>query len=90
MADEDFRNMIERGYSMMNVGILYYMPDHHFIVQEFYWQTLDLAPRYNRVRQFLDYWRSNIEAVIKEVRIQETSKLTPGRWRRVDDILRLN
>jgi uncharacterized protein Usg len=53
------------------VGVRYYIPDYTNILNEFYWQTEDFIPDIPRVHQFLDYWKNNIEATIKEVIVSE-------------------
>ena len=54
------------------VNVLYWMPDHHNILQEFMWECSDVVPEYPRVHKFLNYWHLNIDAVINEVRIAHT------------------
>lgn len=53
------------------VGVRYYIPDYTNILNEFYWQTEDFIPDIPRVHQFLDFWKNNIEATIKEVVVSE-------------------
>ena len=72
-------NIIRLDYSLVTVRIIYFMPDYHSIIQEYVWQTLDLRPRYPRVQRFLDHWRREIDAVIKEVAICESPG--PSDWR---------
>lgn len=59
---------------MVLVGVRYYVPDYTNILNEFYWQTEDVIPDIPRVHQFLEYWRKNIEATIKEVEVSTASK----------------
>ena len=73
-------NIIRLDYSLVTVRILYFMPDYHCIVQEFSWQTLDLSPRYPRIQRFLDYWRREIDAVIKEITISDSER-SAREWR---------
>jgi uncharacterized protein Usg len=54
--------------SIVTVQVLYFIPGYS-LLNEFLWQTLDTRPRYPRVHSFLDYWRREIDAVIKEVTI---------------------
>jgi uncharacterized protein Usg len=54
------------------VGITYYMPDYSHLIQTFHWQTEDIVPHIPRVHKFLDYWKRNIEAVIKEVQVSSS------------------
>ena len=54
------------------VDILYWMPDHDSILQQFVWQTMDVRPKYPRLHRFLNYWHNNIDAVISEVKILDS------------------
>ena len=67
--------MILRRKSIVTVDILYWMPDYTNVLQEFVWQTSDIAPEYPRVHRFLNYWQENIEAVISEVRIADAETI---------------
>lgn len=51
------------------VGIIYYMPDYQSLLNEFYCQFDDVVPDIPRVHEFLNYWKNNIDAVIKEVKV---------------------
>jgi uncharacterized protein Usg len=73
-----------KGWSLATAEVLYYMPDHPSVLQSFVWQTLDLAPRYPRIHQFLDYWRREIEAVIHSVRLATGETLAPPRLEAAD------
>ncbi len=57
------------GAKLLTAEILYYMPDHPKLLQTYLWQTLDVAPKYPRLHQFLDHWRREIEAVIHTVEV---------------------
>ena len=59
--------------SLVTVDILYYMPDYTDIVQQFVWQTNDITPDLPRVHKFLNFWKSDIDAVIKEVSVAYTN-----------------
>jgi uncharacterized protein Usg len=49
------------------IDIHYYLPDYCHIIQSFVWQTEDNIPELPRVHKFLNYWKINIQAKIKEV-----------------------
>ena len=69
---------------IVTVDILYYMPDHSSILQEFIWQTEDIVPEIPRVHMFLNYWKNNIEATINRVFIMD--KFNPN-WRAIHEIV---
>jgi uncharacterized protein Usg len=66
--DEDFIKSL-RGYEYTLIKVYYYVPDYNSIINEFSWQTLDIPPCFPRIHSFLNYWQSNIEAVIKEIEL---------------------
>ncbi len=66
------------GWSLTTAEVLYYMPDHPALLQTFVWQTLDLAPSYPRIHQFLEFWRREIDAVIHSVQLATGETLAPA------------
>jgi len=70
-----------RGRRLTTAEIVYHMPDHPGLLQEFLWQTLDQAPDYPRIQQFLDFWRREIDAVIHSVRVSHAGLVSPARLR---------
>ena len=68
-----------RGERLTTTQVLYYMPDSPSLLQEFVWQTLDLAPEYPRIHRFLDFWRREIDAVIHSVTVGSAGLVTPAR-----------
>lgn len=87
--DPDFLQRLA-GADLLTAEILYRMPDHPGLLQTFTWQTLDEAPRFPRLAQFLDHWRREIEAVIHTIRIAHSGLLKPAEVRSVDGEFRLN
>lgn len=67
--------------SLVTVEVIYFLPDYSSVLGTFLWQTLDVRPRYPRVNRFLDYWRREIDAVIKEVTICDQPDQTKNQWR---------
>jgi uncharacterized protein Usg len=72
------------GETLVNVTVLYYMPDYRSILNEFIWQTMDVYPRCPRVDRFIQFWEAEIEAKIKEVQICSALGFDPLRYRAVD------
>lgn len=66
------------GWRLATAEVLYYMPDHPSLLQSFVWQTLDLAPKYPRIHQFLEFWRREIDAVIHSVQLSSGETLAPA------------
>ena len=61
--------IILRKKELILVGVIYYIPDYTNLLNEFYWQCEDIVPDMPRVHKFLNYWKDNIDAVIKEVQV---------------------
>ena len=60
-----------RKWTIATVQVIYFIPDHLHILNEFMWQTEDELPEYPRIKRFLDYWDKNIDGPIKEVYIYD-------------------
>ena len=56
MTDTAFLRQIE-GFSLTTAEIIYRLPDHQRLLQSYIWQDYDLAPRFPKLIEFLDFWR---------------------------------
>ncbi|MGB3624635.1 MAG: aspartate-semialdehyde dehydrogenase [Henriciella sp.] len=88
MSDEDFRKQLEGG-GLLTAEVIYYRPDFPKLLQSFVWQTVDIAPKFPRLAQFLDHWRRDIEAVIHSINIAHANLLRPAQVRFVDEALKI-
>lgn len=79
-----------QGYGLSTVEIHYYMPDHPSLLQQFIWQEYDVAPKFPVLRNFLDFWRRDIEAVLHSVRVAHSHLIRPSEWRAVDQEFLIN
>jgi len=86
---QDMKLQLE-GYRLTTAEILYYMPDHPSLIQSFVWQFNDLAPRYPKLHEFLDYWRVNIDATIHSVAVMRRERIGPAKTRAVRHELTLH
>jgi uncharacterized protein Usg len=89
MANDDMRMQLE-GYGLSTVEIHYFMPDHPSLLQLFVLQQYDLAPRFPVLRDYLDFWRREIEAVIHSVRFAHQNLIGPAEWRAVNGVISIN
>lgn len=85
----DFEQKL-RGGSLLTAEILYYRPDHPSLLQSFYWQTIDTAPRFPQLIAFLDHWRRDVRAMIHSIRVAHSDWSGPTAFRSIDTLLRLN
>jgi uncharacterized protein Usg len=88
MVDADFRLQYERGYRLTTIEVIYYRPDFNSLLQEFVWQTMDLPPQFPRIHRFLDHWRVNVQATIKDILLSTTDPLGASRYHKVDALYR--
>lgn len=58
---------------LVTIFVLYYMPDHVHLVNEFTWQTHDTIPQFPRSVKFIRFWHTDIDAIIKEAHLEHTT-----------------
>ncbi len=68
-------------YRLTTAQILYHMPDHAHLLQEFIWQEYDIAPKYPVLLRFLDFWKREIEGKLHSVYVARQELITPGDYR---------
>lgn len=69
--------------------IIYHLPEHPSILQEFTWGFEDRIPQLVKTHKFLNHWRYNIDAIISEILISINNSPKTD-WRSVDEILNLH
>ncbi len=77
-------------FRLTTAQVLYRLPDHPSLLQEFIWQTMDKAPDFPRIRKFLRYWEENLEGRLHMVRISALEVIWEGKWRQAQGVFRLN
>jgi uncharacterized protein Usg len=78
MSDRDLARQLA-GERLTTAEVLYYLPDHPAVLQRFTWQTLDISPSFPRIHRFLNFWRTDIEAVIHSVTVCANGLVAPAR-----------
>lgn len=78
------------GYSLTTAKILYHMPDHHGILQEYLWQDYDDFPKLPVLRGFLKFWETNLEGPLHSVRVAHRKLIRPAELRLIGTELRLH
>jgi uncharacterized protein Usg len=69
-----------RDYRLTTAEILYHLPDHPAVLQTYIWQELDLAPKFPKLHQFLDFWSSNLDGKLHSVRVGAATLISPPKW----------
>ncbi|MGH1456194.1 MAG: usg protein [Alphaproteobacteria bacterium] len=70
-----------KDYRLTTAQIVYHLPDHQSVLQEFIWQEYDIAPEYPTLRVFLDFWVEKIEGKLHSVYVAKQELITPGDYR---------
>jgi uncharacterized protein Usg len=78
------------GFSLTTAEILYRLPDHPRLLQSYIWQDYDLAPKFPRLADFLDYWSTNLDGKLYRVRVANRRLIAPQEFRFIEGELRLN
>lgn len=68
-------------YRLTTARILYHMPDHVHLLQEFIWQDYDRAPAFPMLKKFLGFWTREIEGKLHSIYVMDKQLITPGDYR---------
>ena len=79
-----------RSHRLTTAEVLYHLPDFPDLLQTFTWQFLDVAPDYPRLVRFVTFWKQNIEAEIRSVRVVNRQVIAPSELRNCAVELRLH
>ena len=60
--------------AIITLDILFWLPDHSHVLQQFIYQLDDRTPSYPRAHKFLRFWKDEIDAVISQVILIENQK----------------
>jgi uncharacterized protein Usg len=88
-ASADFAKQV-KGYGLTTAQILYRMPDHRNLVQEYLWQEYDLSPNFPELKKFLDYWRRNLDGPVLSVTITHAKIIKPVEFKAPGHLFLLN
>ena len=89
MADRDFLRQLA-GYSLTTAEIIYRLPDHPALLQSYIWQEYDLAPRFPKLKSFLDFWAAKLEGKLYKVTVAHARLIRPAELRLADAEIRLH
>lgn len=73
-----------KDYRLTTAQIIYHMPDHENVLQEFIWQEYDIAPQYPCLHKFIDFWVEKIEGKLHSVYVAKQELITPSDHRFAD------
>jgi uncharacterized protein Usg len=85
--DQGFAQQIA-GFRRRRRGSLYRLPDHPRL-QGHVWQDHDLAPRFPKLRDVLEFWDANLDGCSTGVRAAHLKLISPTAFAFVEGELRL-
>jgi uncharacterized protein Usg len=65
------------GYGLTTAQIVYRMPDHLHLFQDFIWQRYDTFPEFPVLGAFLSFWEEKIEGPIHSVTVAHARLIAP-------------
>lgn len=68
-------------FRLTTAKIIYYMPDHTHLLQEYIWQEYDVAPKFPELHKFLSFWTKEIDGKLHSVYVASKELITPGDYR---------
>lgn len=68
-------------YRLTTARIIYHLPDHIHLLQEYIWQDYDIAPRFPQLTKFLEFWSREIDGKLHSVYVARKDIITPGDYR---------
>jgi len=67
-----------QGFRLTTAQIYYHLPDHPDLLQEFIWQHYDLAPKFPKLFNFLDFWEQKIDGALHSVYVAKKELISPA------------
>jgi uncharacterized protein Usg len=71
-------------YRLTTAKIIYHLPDHTHLLQEFVWQDYDLHPRYPVLVKFLNFWTREIDGRLHSVYVAQKKIISAADCRFAD------
>ncbi len=66
------------GYGLTTAQIIYRVPDHLRLLQEFVWQDYDLFPRFPELNRFLAFWEEKLDGPLHSVTVAHALLVKPA------------
>jgi uncharacterized protein Usg len=78
------------GFSLTTAEILYRLPDHPSLLQSYIWQEYDSAPRFPRLKSFLDFWVAKLDGKLFRVTVAHSELIRPAELRLVGTEIKMH
>lgn len=69
-----------KDYRLTTAQILYHMPDHPKLLQQYLWQEYDIAPTFPGLQKFLAFWERELDGKIHSVMVASKKLITPAHY----------
>ena len=89
VISHDFQKQLE-GYGLTTANILYWRPDHPWLLQTYVWQNYDLCPDFPELQGFLEFWQNSLEGALHSVTVAHSRLIKPAEIKPVDGVFRLH
>ena len=90
MADHsDFSKQLQ-DYRLTTAEIIYHLPDHPSLLQSYIWQEYDSAPRFPKLKSFLDFWIAQLEGKLYRVTVAHSKLVRPCELKLVGTELKIH
>lgn len=66
------------GYGLTTAQIVYHVPDHYALLQEFLWQDYDLFPQFPGLNKFLTFWEKKLDGPLHSVTVAHALLVRPA------------
>jgi uncharacterized protein Usg len=77
-------------FGLTTAQIIYRIPDHREVLQEFVWQRYDLCPDFPALNKFLAFWAENIEGPLHSITVAHARLIRPTELAQVNGSYRLH
>lgn len=81
--DDDFKAQLA-GFSLTTAEIIYRLPDYPTLLQSYIWQEYDVAPRFPKLKSFLEFWSAKLDGKLYKVTVAHSNLIRPAELRLVD------
>lgn len=88
-GDANFRAQLQ-GFSLTTAEIIYRLPDYPALLQSYIWQEYDLAPRFPKLRSFLDFWTAKLDGKLFKVTVAHSELIRPAELRLIGAELKIH
>jgi uncharacterized protein Usg len=89
MVSSDFVRQLD-GYGLTTAHIIYRLPDHPRLLQEYVWQAYDVAPKFPELQRFLTFWEQSIDGRLHSVRVAHKGLISPSEVKTIAQEFRLH